>query len=132
MKCGYSIMMYILTDNDSVRRHSSVSCNSLRQGRSNYLVQNVKRKEIEFSFAVTSPPPPLSASYPLAQNHYYARSIATVLSVKGKSTLKLINIAIKHCSLRVVTLECINDVDQLCLGTSLMFFLLPRGGQEEK
>lgn len=123
--------MYILTDNDSVRRHSSVSCNSLQQGRSKYLVQNVKRKETVFSFAVT-PPPPLSASYPLAHNHYYARIIATILSVKGKSTLKLINIGIKHCSLRVVMLEYINDVDQLCFGTSLMFFLLPRGGQEEE
>lgn len=122
--------MYILTDNDSVRRHTSVSCNSLQQGRSKYLVQNVKRKEIEFSFAVTSPP--LSASYPLAHSHYYARIIATVLSVKGKSTLKLINIAVKHCSLRVVMLEYINDVDQLCFGTSLMFFLLSRGGQEEE
>lgn len=74
--------MYILTDNDSLRRHSSVNCNSLQQRRSKYLVQNVKRKEIEFSFAVTSPPP-LSASYPLVQNLYYARIIATVLSVKG-------------------------------------------------
>ena len=127
--------MYILTDNDSVRRHSSVSCNSLRQGKSKYLVWNVKRKETDFSFAVTFFPP-LSASYPLAQNHNYARTFSTILSVKGESTLKLINIAIKHCSLRVVMLECVNDVDQLCLGISLMFFLpLPQtwaGGRMTK
>jgi len=40
--------MYILTDNDSVRSHSSVSCNSLQQGRSKYLVQNVKEKKLNF------------------------------------------------------------------------------------
>jgi hypothetical protein len=37
-------MMYILTDNDSVIRHSSLTCNSLQQGKSKYLVQNVKEK----------------------------------------------------------------------------------------
>jgi hypothetical protein len=47
------------------------------------------------------------------------------LSVEGKSTLKWINIAIKHYSLTVLMLGYINNVDQLGLEPTLMVFLPP-------